>query len=60
VWNISKKAFVRWEDLKGATDRNTRFNAVKFAYTILPVFLDLEKDEHLNMTEHIILIIIKR
>ena len=58
VWNISKIAFVRWEDLKGATDRNTWFNAVEFAYRILPVFLDLEKDEHLNMTEHIILLII--
>lgn len=58
VWNVSKIAIVRWEDLQGPADRNTSFNAVQYAYTMLPVFLDLEKDEHLEMTEHIILLII--
>lgn len=57
VWNTSKVAVVRWEDLKGLKNNDTSLNAVKYAYGTLPLFNNWEKSDHLEMLENAILLI---
>ena len=57
VWNTSKIAVVRWEDLKGLTNYDTSLNAVRYAYGTLPLLSNWEKSDHLEMLENVILLI---
>lgn len=56
VWNASKTAIVRWEDLKGRTNRDGLLNAVQYAYGTLPVFINWEQSKHLEMLENVTLL----
>jgi hypothetical protein len=58
VWNTSKVAVVRWEDLKGLMNHDTSLNAVKYAYGTLPLFNDWEKSDHIEILENVILLIV--
>ena len=59
VWGASKMAVGRWRDMvEGSRDRNTFLRAVQYAYEILPVFISLEISEHLEMVEHVMLLVI--
>ncbi|XP_046445377.1 zinc finger protein 236-like isoform X1 [Daphnia pulex] len=58
VWNTTKIAVVRWEDLKGLTNQDTSLNAVRYAYGTLPLFSNWEKLDHLEMLGNVILLII--
>lgn len=56
VWNASKTAIVRWEDLKGRTNRDNSLNAVQYAYGTLPVFINWEQSKHLEMVENVLIL----
>ncbi|KAI9551693.1 hypothetical protein GHT06_022029 [Daphnia sinensis] len=56
VWNASKMAIIRWDQLENATNRDTFLNAIRYAFGTLPVFINLEKKEHLEMLESVILL----
>jgi hypothetical protein len=58
VWGISKMAVCRWEEIEGSSFNNTSLRAVQYAYETLPVFINLEIYEHLEMMEHILILII--
>ena len=59
VWGISKMAVCRWEEMEGSmSNSNTFLRAVQYAYETLPVFINLEIYEHLEMMEHILILII--
>lgn len=56
VWNASKMAIIRWDHLKVAMNRDTLLNAIRYAFGTLPVFINWEKNEHLEMLESVILL----
>ena len=56
VWNASKMAIVRWEDIKGSTSRDPYLKAIQYAYGTLPVFTNWEQNKHLEMLESVILL----
>lgn len=57
VWGASKIAVGRWGDMvETSMDRNTFLKAVQYAYEILPVFVSLEINEHLEMVENVMLL----
>jgi hypothetical protein len=58
VWGISKMAVCRWEEMEGSSFNNKILRAVQYAYETLPVFINLEIYEHLEMMEHILILII--
>ncbi|XP_057379396.1 zinc finger protein 91-like [Daphnia carinata] len=53
-----KMVIVRWEDLIGLMYRDTSLNAIQYAYGTLPIFTNWEKNEHLQMLENILLLIL--
>ncbi|XP_059353291.1 zinc finger protein 33A-like [Daphnia carinata] len=56
VWNASKIAIIRWDHLKNAMNRDTLLNAIRYAFGTLPVFINIEKNEHLEMLESVVLL----
>lgn len=56
VWNASKIAIVRWEDIKGRASRDPYLAAIQYAYGTLPVFTNWEQNKHLEMLENVILL----
>lgn len=56
VWNAFKTAIVRWEDLKGRSNRDPFLSAIQYAYGSLPVFTTWEQSKHLEMLENVILL----
>ncbi|KAI9551733.1 hypothetical protein GHT06_022069 [Daphnia sinensis] len=58
VWNATKVAIVRWEDLKGRSTRDPYLAAVQYAYGTLPVFTTWEQSKHLEMLENVVMLIL--
>lgn len=56
IWNASKVAIVRWEDLRGRSNRDTYLDAVQYAYGTLPIFTNWEQSKHLEMLENVIVL----
>lgn len=56
VYNASKTTILRWEDLKGRTNRDSLLNAVQYAYGTLPVWSNWEQNKHLEMLENVTLL----
>lgn len=54
VWNATKTAIIRWEDLKNRATRDKFLCAIQYAYGTLPVFINWDKPTHLEMLENAI------
>lgn len=56
--STTRMSIIRWEDLIGRTARDAALSAIVYVYGTLPVFVNWEKHEHLEMLENIILLIL--
>lgn len=56
VFNATKTAIVRGEDLKGATDHDCPLFAIKYAYGTLPAFINWEQNKYLEMLNCVIVL----
>lgn len=55
--HTTRMVIVRWEDLIGLMYRDTSLNAIQYAYRTLPIFINWEKNEHLEMLDNVLLLI---
>ncbi len=58
VWNTSELAVLRWKYVDDSMNRNSFFRAVQYAFTIFPAVSNLVMNQHLEIMEHLMLLII--
>lgn len=56
VWNTYKMVIVRWKDLKGPMIQDASLTSIQNSYGTLPVFINWEKSEHLEILENAIVL----
>nr|CAH0104818.1 unnamed protein product [Daphnia galeata] len=57
VWNTSELAVLRWKYVDDSMNRNSFFRAVQYAFTIFPAVSNLVMNQHLEIMEHLMLLI---